>query len=647
MPTYFQKAWKAFLRVVIDPVLCPDDTELHRERKRAIAIAVSLTTPVGAVALVITNTREARLMQTSQNYVMILTNFVLMLFYVWLRWRKQLSVPFLYCLFLILSLTVCVMDLHRASSYQVRAWPFFVVILDLMLVCNLPDGSTRLTGLCMALWLVVTSVESGYRFGLYDLPGLAPEDQRRRTTECASPPCPVASWKEGMMMTVLVFLLDFSITRGFAIEVGAKRAALEESVDVARLLAQHLAAYDLDAADRCLQAGKLPADMAAVFNDLLANLKTYRPFLPDSLFPGDDEGKVSDEEEDAPPSSRASDRKESEGSSCASDLAEEQHASRVGRRVSLSVQRPVSLEPKEVTLLCVHPHHDPSSKSDTPPVYDAGFVGGHTALLSAVFDAVKAHRGSLDYFHGERIYASFNAFGRAANHAVYAVSASSRVMDANVVTAAVVTGTAHAGYLGTAAVRSPSIVGNLPVMLEQVLRCAVLVKEGVVCCRATAREARMQHPLRQLVHRCLLGFEASGTVLYALCEDLLNQSISNNGPQEWMYELGQNASAEWASYNAAAEAYSSGGLQAALEHMASAGTDQQTRTRLELHARAAMTIDLRARCYALSDGPMVPEGGLMGEPSSATPSQDARASSAWARTEQSAFDNDCVTNLRA
>ena len=70
------------------------------------------------------------------------------------------------------------------TDYNVRTvgsppmWPAFVLLADMSLVLNLGRGFA--TGLIAftALWVVITGVEGVARFGLYDLPGSAPDWHR-------------------------------------------------------------------------------------------------------------------------------------------------------------------------------------------------------------------------------------------------------------------------------------------------------------------------------------------------------------------------------------------------------------------------------------------------------------------------------------
>eukprot|EP01063_Lacrimia_lanifica_P018545 TRINITY_DN2544_c0_g4_i1.p1 TRINITY_DN2544_c0_g4~~TRINITY_DN2544_c0_g4_i1.p1 ORF type:complete len:678 (+),score=164.50 TRINITY_DN2544_c0_g4_i1:61-2094(+) len=630
---------------LIAPLLTQEDSENDVVAKTSLTVCMTHVAFLGLLGVLVSN--RLYFVHSLQNYWLIWVVVYSVGGYLWLRRVRRVTHTFIYLYAAILVVAAMVMDLHAASAPgQARRWPFFIAIFDLLVVCRVGDLAINIVVAITVFWVLLTSIESGFRFGLYDIPGLSPVQQRIDSVSCEALPCPSDAWPSSGVTMLAVLLLGFSVTRGFARELHHEREGLLECVDVARLLAQYLAAYDLDAADRCLQAGKLPADMDAVFDELLANLRAYRPFLPDSLFPqvrGDDSSRrsfssSSDGASMGSPTGRRSPCRSRPLSPAAAltasvsvmnltesgamgsvathpsfaRLRERSHlsaGSHTGRltppctppslRNTMTINRPASLEHKRMSLMCIE---DSASEPNSVQVYD-GFIDAHTALLSAVFDAVKAHRGSLDYFHGERIYASFNAFGRALNHGSNALAASCKITDMHAATVAVVTGMADAGYLGTAAVRSPSIVGNLPVMLEQVLRCAVLVKEGVVCCRATAREAGMQHPLRQLVHRCLLmGCKDDfGEVLYA------NAQLAGGGAtggDEWMYELAKCGAQAWEEYNTAAKLLFTHGVDAALAHSHRADRDEAVAQRFANDVRQAMVVDVRPRltpCTVLGD----------------------------------------------
>eukprot|EP01063_Lacrimia_lanifica_P018547 TRINITY_DN2544_c0_g5_i2.p1 TRINITY_DN2544_c0_g5~~TRINITY_DN2544_c0_g5_i2.p1 ORF type:complete len:681 (+),score=160.68 TRINITY_DN2544_c0_g5_i2:62-2044(+) len=605
----------------VRPALVAGDTEEQVMRKWVVVVSV-LGTLVNLVGpgLVVGFLRTDRFEDMPLHWLYLIAILACLVAYGWMLRRKRVSNVFLTSFAAFLTLSICIVDLF-GSVVQVRYWAAHIVVIDVLLVCNVPLRYVTPLVALMCAWLTVMGAEKGLRFGLFDLPGLPGNDHRRRVTDCASPPCGHPAWVSYFLSNVIVVLVEFFVTRTFAHEVSRRKLALEESVAVARLLVEHLAAYDLDAADRCLQAGKLPADMAAVFNDLLANLKTYRPFLPDGLFRMDmtpeelesDQGSSTLSELYVVASAAAS----PVGSPAPSPVTASPRAQMPSRRASLSTLKlPARLESKRMTLVAMV--QDLSVTLDDA----AEYVTSHTETLCRAFDVVKARRGSLDYFHGERVYASFNAFDIAQRHVEDAVAA---VVDLWPVmgTAAVVTGTAHAGYLGAAEkLRSPVVVGALAGEVGQMLRAAVAARERTVVCVATARAANYRFAMRHLLHTFYFADETrersdtkeTPTALYALeaAPDMMPEQDAAPSPvmmnSEWMYQLEGSGILAWAAYNAAAKAFVSNG-RAAGEQSVCAATDADDPMRFRFldDACAAMIIDLRASCAPVAGGVRTPD----------------------------------------
>ena len=64
---------------------------------------------------------------------------------------------------------------------------------------------------------------------------------------------------------------------------------MRRSSAIARDIAFALARFDLEGAERCVQRGGLDVRLNVAFRMLLANLKLYKPYLPDAMFSGSKE----------------------------------------------------------------------------------------------------------------------------------------------------------------------------------------------------------------------------------------------------------------------------------------------------------------------------------------------------------------------
>ncbi|KAJ9451477.1 Adenylate cyclase [Diplonema papillatum] len=188
-----------------------------------------------------------------------------------------------------ITLTLMHTDLiTMVNNASERAWPAAILIIDLLLVCKVDDGYAMVFIGIIIVWLFLTSLESFLRFGLLDL--VADESHYRHLKEsvdCEEPPCkePAETTLAFFGFAFIVFYCDFYITRGFSRKVLAEKCRIQTAVETANTVARALADFDIDAAEVGLESSTgLPEGLALAFRDIIVNLKSYRPFLPESLF---------------------------------------------------------------------------------------------------------------------------------------------------------------------------------------------------------------------------------------------------------------------------------------------------------------------------------------------------------------------------
>eukprot|EP00756_Hemistasia_phaeocysticola_P013356 Hpha_TRINITY_DN15274_c1_g1::TRINITY_DN15274_c1_g1_i2::g.66916::m.66916 len=179
---------------------------------------------------------------------------------------------------------VLVQDLAKAAGMQTRQWSLVVPVLDAALVFHRNSLCMWIMGMC-AVYLAVERLEAATRFGLYEwVGGSAP------VCECETPPCAqgigVGVSSYGAYLWVL--FTDFWITRRFASDNELQLRRVNASVQVAAEVAEALARYDVDVADRAISRGEhLPPELRESYFQLMHNLKSYRAYLPDSLLDAD------------------------------------------------------------------------------------------------------------------------------------------------------------------------------------------------------------------------------------------------------------------------------------------------------------------------------------------------------------------------
>ena len=186
--------------------------------------------------------------------------------------------------------------IHRTMNATL--WPALVLVLDFMILLEIEERYSLALVCFTVFWIVLMGLEEAYRFGLFDLPGLPPQEGEhgrrayyRELTECENLPC--ASHKYANVATPLgVFIIDFIATRGFARDLLKEQASMERTINTVQEIASLLAGYDVEQVAELLKVhgGDLPEGMTEALRNLEENLRKYRPYLPAALFESDEGG---------------------------------------------------------------------------------------------------------------------------------------------------------------------------------------------------------------------------------------------------------------------------------------------------------------------------------------------------------------------
>ena len=172
-------------------------------------------------------------------------------------------------------------------------WAAFVLIIDVLLVMQVPKVYSLGLVCVIVMWLVLLGLEESFRFGLFDLPGFPPleGDYGRlyyieKKFNCEMPPCPVPFPSSRLVTAVAVFSIDFIVTRGFARQVLKEQASMERTINAVQEIASLLAKYDVEGVARMLAArgSELPEEMYETLQTMEQNLRRYKPYLPAALF---------------------------------------------------------------------------------------------------------------------------------------------------------------------------------------------------------------------------------------------------------------------------------------------------------------------------------------------------------------------------
>ena len=214
--------------------------------------------------------------------------------------RVPLTTGFVVSTLYMMASGVLMGDLN-SRTLLLAQWPLLVLIIDMLLVMQVPTRYTLGLVCFIVLWLSLLGLEETFRFGLFELPGLAPQEGKygrlylsRERTDCSALPCPVPFPSPTMLGAASVFVIDFIVTRGFAHEVLKEQESMEQTINAVQEIASLLAKYDVEGVSRLLVArsSELPEQMYTTLQTMEQNLRLYRPYLPAALFEELDDEKV-------------------------------------------------------------------------------------------------------------------------------------------------------------------------------------------------------------------------------------------------------------------------------------------------------------------------------------------------------------------
>eukprot|EP00756_Hemistasia_phaeocysticola_P046522 Hpha_TRINITY_DN20305_c0_g1::TRINITY_DN20305_c0_g1_i1::g.138168::m.138168 len=179
-------------------------------------------------------------------------------------------------------------DFHLARHLEPRQWSLVVCVLDAALVFD----RKRVPPLCIGMtlfFLMLERLESGVRLGMYEAAGSDPPE----ACTCANPPCATGMFSAARNVfgnMAFVLLVDFYFTHGFATGLRTQLRRVNSSVEVAGQITAALVRYDVDGAEKAIEAGTdLPPEMENSFRQLLENLRSYKAYLPHSCLVSPDD----------------------------------------------------------------------------------------------------------------------------------------------------------------------------------------------------------------------------------------------------------------------------------------------------------------------------------------------------------------------
>ena len=433
-------------------------------------------------------------------------------------------------------------DVGNAVFGNPPSWPLFIIIIDILLTCEAPSGITIAVVAWCCIYLTFIYFESIFRFGFFDFEWQNYAQQYRRTIcECEDLPCKRGFTKASgeLVVKTTVFFFDFIFTRGFASAVLEERKLILASVDTTQHIAMALSRFDLEQSTSLLNDACIPEELRCALEQILKNLRSYKPYLPQSCLRGVDSSS-------------------SENTAVNNSMSTTE-SSRVSKASSLSTTRVFhrTFEPMNVSLIVANVSNSMSVLDHSRCCYVALIAD----LIGTVSDIITKNRGTFDLFLGDRLFANFGASRARIGHPAscaeaakaiigagqlllpYETYAKEEVLSMNV---GMASGKLTCGDLGGTSVKRFSLIGKLSLIASLVERAGrslnipMLTESGLY--------THIKHTMEARVYLQTMLYDGTTYLLYEVF------SNSKGEPDEWMYELLHSGVGKWDAYNTAAVA---------------------------------------------------------------------------------------------
>eukprot|EP01065_Artemidia_motanka_P051613 TRINITY_DN9130_c0_g1_i6.p1 TRINITY_DN9130_c0_g1~~TRINITY_DN9130_c0_g1_i6.p1 ORF type:complete len:776 (+),score=164.34 TRINITY_DN9130_c0_g1_i6:70-2397(+) len=262
---------------VTRPTLQPSDTQQERNLKGTLA-PLLVTVIIASFMTTINTAAEGSL--AALGFILLQVSCIGGYVMLWRGVGVQLATSFT---LLLAAAGVFILDVNGAARQSLRVWALIVPLVDVALVAELHRAITDGLVISTCLFLVVLTADASVKFGLMDLAAVWREYDVPEACDCTEPPCklPADEAVATVFAYVSVFLFDFAITRRFA-----QMQLIATSVDVCDVLTDRIARYEIEAGRDILageEGARLPPRLRDSYSNLLDNLDSYKPYLPDSL----------------------------------------------------------------------------------------------------------------------------------------------------------------------------------------------------------------------------------------------------------------------------------------------------------------------------------------------------------------------------
>ena len=519
------------------------DTALQIKRKK-ILVFVAIFTLFASLVLFYGNVGKRIIMVIA--LVIFSTSSALMLV-ILLLLKKDATDTLIEMYAFFLCLAVTVREMHTVILQLSPSWPLFVLIVDILLVCEAPMRASVGVVCWCCLYLVILGSESTFRFGIFDIEYQHyAQSYRRERFDCEKLPCALSIMDSlaDLVGQCSVFLLDFICTRGFAAAVLEEKSNILASVDAANAIATSLSRFDLEQATSLLEDADIPEGLRDALKQILCNLRSYRPYLPQSCIPALYSSGSAEESVRSGPCE--------DNSYLSSSRSSSRSSSHISNKSGLPNNVRKKFECVSASLLVANIRNSFAVLQHSQD----SFKGLISDMISATSDVIVKHRGTLDLFLGDRVFANFGATRSHVNHptsctdsAIAITSLADRVLGTyqkfasnNLsINIGMASGKLVCGDLGSETVLRFSVIGKLSLLVGVVERVASI--KGVPMLSEGGLYRAVKHTAEIRVHLQTVLYDDTEHVLY----ELIPREVVEEA--EWMYQLQQAGCGKWDAFN--------------------------------------------------------------------------------------------------
>ena len=526
------------------------DTPLQIKRKRVLMgshiIAAMLLFPSAASAVDDYEKHFTGLGNGFSSFVCLVVFFYLCVF------KLQPTDFFIQLMCCAHCIPILMIDLVTSLTLRSPRWPIYVLLTDVLLVCETkPSTSVAVVCVC-SVWLVVSSVELTFRFGMYNLEWGVPSQETRRDLlcNCETLPCGTTIFYAvttlGSQMLVLV--IDFMCTRGFAYTVLEEKKRILASIDTANHIATSLSKFDLELASELLALAEIPEELKSSFERILANLKSYRPYLPQSCFANEGEREIEIESSKSEDSLHISEASRSISSTISVLSTGNAKVPVIGRQFVVTTA--------SIIIINIRNSYDVLQRSQKL------FKSLIDDMISVCSSIITKNKGTLDLFLGDRIYANFGATRNHSSHPMSSVEASQNIIrSSDTILSSYQEGTTSVlslnigmasgklvcGDLGSENIRRYSFIGRMTHLVGVVERAGCQMNVPMLC------EQGLYLNVKEMIEICVFHqtiiHDGITLVLYEVIP-----TTKSSKPEEWMYQLESRGVGKWDNFNKIATA---------------------------------------------------------------------------------------------